>query len=149
MAGGTVEFAFPWGGDLQQLPNGDLAVVQDAYDNPAATIQRLEVLIMTNPTLRNEQTGQPIGRADDIFNDSYGSGARALVGELITDDVIAGIQARVAKAVSGDPGVAKIPAPIIDVQDLGNGKISLTISGQTTSGQPFTTPAWRLSPIGG
>lgn len=143
------ELKLPWNGDLVQLPNGDLATIQDTFDSPAATIQRLEVIVMMNPTLRNEQTGQPMGRADDLFNEKIGSGARALVGELATDDVVAGIQARVAKAISIDPGIAKVPAPVIDVQSDDDGKLWLTISGRTTSGQPFTTPAWALSPFGG
>lgn len=148
MASGTVEWQWPWNDDLVQLPNGDLATIQDTYDDPAATVQRLEVIVMMNPTLRDE-TGAAIGPADDLYNQDTGSGARALIGELADDDVVFNMRARVAKAISTDPGIAKVPAPVIDVQDQGDGTLTLQISGQTTSGQPFTTPAWPLTTIGG
>lgn len=148
MANGTVEWQWPWGGDLVQLPNGDIATVQDTYGSPDATIQRLEVLVMSIPTLKDDD-GNAIGRADDVFNPDYGSGAPALVGESITIDVISSMQSRIEKALKGDPGIAPVPAPVVSIVDGGGGALNVTISGNTTTGQPFTTPAFPLQTLGG
>lgn len=137
-----------WGGDLALTATGDLLKVVDTPTSVAATTQRLARIILTNPTLLDGY-GNPIGRPDDIFNPQFGSGARALIGEAITPQLISAMQTRILAAIAADPGIATNPAPSVVVQTdgTGDGLLYVSVTCYTIVGQIITLPSLPLLPF--
>lgn len=141
-----------YGGDFVLTAQGDVQLVSDSNASTVATTERLLRLLLTNPRLFGS-SGQPIGRPDDRFNPTYGSGVKALVGEPITQQLLFGIRTRILSALSQDPAVAANPAPTVNVTDQGGGFILITgdQSGNmcyTTTGQPITVPPQQIQILG-
>lgn len=145
---GNVEIALDYGGDFSLDEQGNIALVIDTYDNPAATQQRVTLMVMTNPTLYDDN-GTPIARADDMFNPTYGAGLRLAVGQDITPTLISGIRARIMAALAADPGIASVPAPTVDVTDEDNAILLVSISCDTVTGQSVTVNNLPLQVYGG
>lgn len=143
MAIGSIEVALDYGGDLVLAPNGDLALTQDTYDVGAATRQRMYRLILTNPTLY-DVNNKPIGRPDDLFHPTYGSGLQNAVGQPITDALLYQLQSQIASAIATDPGISQSPAPTVTVVDSGGGFVNVGVSVTTSSGQLVTIPSLPL-----
>jgi phage baseplate assembly protein W len=133
--------------DLQFTATGDLLVLIDTPGNPAASLQRLARIILTNPTIRDAY-GNPIGPPDDIFNPTFGSGARELIGQPLTGALVAELQGRIIAAIALDPNFATNPAPAVQVYTNGtngaDGRIYVAVQCSTVSGQIFTLPAMAL-----
>ncbi len=139
-----------YGGGLQLQPNGDLLKVIDTPGNPAATQQRLARIILTNPLIKDAY-GRPISRPDDLFNPTFGSGVRALVGEPVTPALTTQIQNQILMAIAQDPGIATNPAPVVTVLTDGNndGYVLVSVTCYTVTGQIVTTPSLSLQVNGG
>src|SRR5579875_2187933 len=101
---GSTEVALPCGGDFTQQPNGDLVLVTDTLDVPAATIQRIARLILTNARTFDGY-GNPVGRADDPLHPDWGSSARAMVGEPYTGAFVQALTAKILAALAADPSI--------------------------------------------
>jgi hypothetical protein len=126
-----------YGGDFILADNGDLLLAEDTVLDPEATLQRVMRLILTNAKIIDAD-GTPISEADDIFNDWYGSSIRALIGQMITPALLAGIKARILQALTTDPGLVQSPAPSISV--VAGPNASIIISGSVTLVTGNTAP---------
>ncbi len=145
---GNVELALEYGGDFTLDEQGNLALVIDTYDDPAATRQRITLLVMTNPTLY-DNSGTPIARPDDLFNPSWGAGLRLAVGQDITPTLTSAISARIIAALANDPGIATSPAPIVTVVDEGGGLMLVSVACDSIVGQSVTVNNIPLRVFGG
>lgn len=150
MASGAVEIdianGLGYGGDFSRTPDGDLLKAVDAPTNPAASVQRLNRIVLTTPVLIAAD-GTRIGRPDDLFNPTFGAGAGAMVGEPSVT-VVDGLRSRILNAIAADTSFASSPAPVVNVTDLGNGFVQVDISAQTTTGQLVTLPSMPLNVYG-
>lgn len=153
MATGSVEIGLGpngYGGDFALLANGDLALVQDAPGSPAATIQRLVRLILTNPRLQ-DRVGNQTGDPDDRSNPDYGSGMAVLaVGSNfpLAPAREATLRARIIKALLSDPHIASIPAPTVKVTaGTTPGQAIVNVSCTAITGQSIVLPSLPL-PLG-
>lgn len=145
---GNVEVALTYGGDFSLDEQGNLALVIDTFDTPAATQQRITLLVMTSPTLE-DQYGNPIAPPDDMFNPQWGGALRQAVGEDITPELISAITARIMRGLADDAGIAKSPSPTVTVTDQGNGLLFVTVECQTITGQSVTVNNIPLQVFGG
>lgn len=142
---GNVEVSLPAGGDFSLQPNGDLVLVIDVPNVVEATKQRIIRLILTNPRLQLAD-GQ-FTNPDDICNVNYGSGARALVGQPITDALERTLQARVFKGLSDDPTIASSPLPTVSVERTGTYTISVSVTCYAVTGEVIVIPSLALSAV--
>jgi hypothetical protein len=153
--GSRVEVAMTnggWGGDLVLTPTGDLALLQDTAQAAPATAQWVARLILTTPILF-DSSGNRISRADDMFNETFGAGVRALIGQPISPSLLNGIKSRILNAMAQNPEIAQNPPPPVNVSDMGNGFVLIQgdSSGNicyTVTGQAVPFPATPLQIIG-
>lgn len=141
-----LDLASGYGGDLSRTPDGDLLLAVDTPTYPAASIQRLARIIQTNPVVLGSD-GTPVGRPDDLFNPTFGSGARASIGEpslAVTDT----LQSHILAAIAADSSFAASPAPLVVVTDLGGGFVAVDVSVTTIAGQLVTLPSMTLAVYG-
>jgi hypothetical protein len=140
----AVEVQLSYGGDFTLTPTGDLAIVQDTPYIPAATIQRVLFLIQTNPAIPYTNS-QGTSAPDDIFNPTYGSGARLYVGRPTSQANIDAIQRNILNGLASDPFILQIPPPsvLIDV-DNPSGTTMVTVNFKTITGQNVTIPDVQL-----
>jgi hypothetical protein len=143
---GTIDIAAPYGGDISLTATGDLALVVDTPYASPATEQRMVRIIMTSPIL-TDQDGTPLGRPDDLFNPTLGAGLPALVGQDDTSDVEAALIARVLASCAADPGISSSPPPAVTISMDTNGTMTVAVSGQTITGQPFAVPSFPISTV--
>lgn len=139
---GSCEVALPAGGDIQLQPNGDWVLAQDTLATSDATEQRLIRLILTNARFVD-----PNGNAtmpDDICNPTYGSSARALVGQPMTDAIIGTLRANITSAISKDPTIAASPSPIVSVTRTATFTITVSVQVVTVTGQVVVIPSLAL-----
>lgn len=141
---GRVDLLKSYGGGLSLTATGDLAIVQDSFTSPAATIQRIEHLIQTNPRIK-DASGNFVTTPDDLFNPDWGGGSGTIVGEMVTDSLTHDIASRLQSALASDPYIAISPAPSISVTNVGGGFIQIDVSCSTISGQLVTVPSQKLS----
>lgn len=132
-----------WNGDFEIDATGDVVLVQDVQNNPAATQQRLYRLLMTNPRLF-DGSGNPISSGDDIFAPDYGAGVRALTGQMITPAFITSLQAHILKGLATDPGVAADPPPTVTITNVGNNIVQVDVSCNSITGEIVTLPSFKL-----
>lgn len=142
---GNVEVSLTAGGDFSLASNGDLVLAVDVPNDPAATEQRIIRLILTNPRIQLAD-GQ-FTTPDDICNTDYGSGARALVGQPITDSLERAFQARIFKALSEDPTIASSPVPTVLVTRTGTYTVSVSIKCFAVTGEVIVIPSLALSAV--
>jgi hypothetical protein len=131
---GAVELKKPYDGDLELTPNGDLALLQDTFENAPATEQRVEHAAFTSPTPLNAD-GVAIGRPDDLFHPDYGAGLPQFLGEPFTPALVARIQAQMLMALARDPNVAQSPSPSVSVIELASGEIEVLTTCTDLLGQ--------------
>lgn len=134
-----------WGGDLVLADNGDLLLAVDTLDNPVATQQRLLRLIMTNPAINDLSTGEPISEGDDLEFPWYGSGIRAEVGQMITTDLLARVQASVLTALGTDPFVVQSPSPVVTVTTDNKSYIFLSVQVTLNTKRTVTLPTLAIN----
>jgi hypothetical protein len=133
-----------WGADFSITSTGDLALLQDSPASPAATQQRVIRLIQYVPLILDD-AGNPITEPDDIFNTSYGSGARTLIGQNPVNDIISGMKNRILSGLALDPYITTFPTPVISiVAGPTNGIVTVSVSCMTTTGQPVTIPPQQI-----
>ena len=97
---------------------GHLLTVSDTPTYPYATVQRIQVLLLTSPRLIDVD-GTAQGRPDDYFNPDFGAGLAVAVGELPTQALADGITARIMSALAADPAIAQSPAPSVGIVSSG------------------------------
>jgi hypothetical protein len=110
--------ALLWGGDLSASPTGDIALVGGTTLGQQRVLRRL----LTNP-------------GDYIWHLQYGAGLAQFVGK--TCDVAA-INAAIRSQIFMESSVARLPEPVIDVQNAQNGSVYVYIryvDAQTTATQ--------------
>jgi hypothetical protein len=140
----AVEVKLTYGGDFELTPTGDLMIIQDTPYYPAATIQRVSFLILTNPAIPNIN-GVGTSAPDDIFHPDYGSGARAFVGRPSALANIDALQRNILQGLADDPFISQSPAPsVIFTQGSDPSQILVTVSFTTVSGQSVTIPDLQL-----
>jgi len=142
MAFSAAEASYIWGGDLAIAPNGDFVVLTGA----AALQQRVIQLIMTNAM---DVAYGPLGNKisllpDDLFNPTYGSSVRRLIGKNATQALLDEIQARILAAFTTDPNIATSPAPSVNVSAAGGHVVINEITVYDTSGKPVVIPTQAI-----
>jgi len=135
-----------WGADISIGPTGDFVVIQDTPGNPAASLQRLTRIILTNP-IGFDAYGNGISRPDDIFNPWLGSGARAAIGQPLTPALAAWLQNNILAAIAADSNFATSPAPVVTpyTDGTGSGQILLYVQAYTIQGEVAVLPAQALA----
>ncbi len=129
-----------WGSDYQLTATGDLALVQDTAQNPAATKQRVIRLIQMIP-LTKDDFGNILSAPDDMFYPNYGSGIRTLLGQNPLQTLINDIQTHILAALAQDPFIVAAPAPTVAVAlNTTQGFLTITVSCTAITGQPITIP---------
>jgi hypothetical protein len=139
----STEVALTFGGDWQTDPRGDLVLVQDTATAFPATIQRVIQIIFTNPR-RFDQSGNPVGRADDLFNPSYGAGTDQDVGQLATAGLLADLVSRIQAGLALDAGIASSPVPIVTATNPSYGTVLVKVEVWTVTGQYVPVPTQTL-----
>jgi hypothetical protein len=131
--------------DIVLTATGDFLVLVDTPTDPAASIQRLNRIVLTDP-LSYDADNNPAGRPDDLFNPWFGSGVRVAVGRPLTSALTAWIQNHVIAAIAADPNFSTIPAPSVTpyVDGTGDGQILLSITVSTMTGVIVVQPAQPL-----
>lgn len=143
---GSVEIALPAGGDFSQTPNGDLALVQDTATGTAATTQRIIRMILSNARvlLASGQYSMP----DDKVNSTFGSNARASVGQPLTSSLRGQLQAQIFDGLASMAEVASVPAPSVNVTaapQFGLYAVLVNVQCQTVTGEIVTIPSLSLT----
>ncbi len=144
----AVDVAQPWGQDFVLTANGDLALLSDSLTTPSATVQRVYRIILHTPRLLDD-SGIPVAPPDDWFNVDFGAMVSRSIGRNATDDVLAGIQARILAGIAADPGIAPTPSPTVTVTDAGGGFVLVHVACDTVVGVPIVIPGLRLQIAGG
>jgi hypothetical protein len=137
-----------WGGDFSVDATGDLVLATDILNAPTATQQRIYRLLMTNPRFF-DANNNPISFPGDLFASTYGSGIRALVGQMITPQLTALIQTQIVNALMSDPTIARSPAPVVTVTNVGSNTIQVSLTCTAVTGEVVTIPSFNLSTLGG
>lgn len=115
---GATDIACPYGGDVSFDSAGRLQTVRDIPGDPAATKQRIEVILMQSPR-PSDLEQNAIGRPDDLFNPDLGAGLRAIVGLRALSSLEAGVKSRTLKSLALDEAIAQAPAPTVSVTSSG------------------------------
>jgi hypothetical protein len=139
----VTDVAQPYGADFVLTYNGDLALIQDTLDTPAATIQQLIRLCLTNPVLQDVDA-LSIGRPDNLFDGNYGAGLPIAVGEPITPALANGIVARILAALANSPSVSQTPAPSVTAMQGAapfQNVLYVSVVCNTVSGQTVVIPS--------
>jgi hypothetical protein len=137
-----------WGGDLSVDVTGDLVLAQDVLNDPTATQQRIYRLLMTNPRFFDDNNN-PISFSNDLFAPAYGAGIRAQVGQMITPQLTSRIQYQIANALNSDPTIARSPAPVVTVTNVGSNTVQVSLTCTAVTGEVVTIPSFNLSTLGG
>lgn len=153
---GDVEALLTYGGDYSLDGSGDLAIVIDTPNNPAATAQRVLLGILTDPAMANV-TNTAISEPDDIFYWDYGSGARAYVGRNASTQNLAQLKANVLNFLAADSYIAVTPAATVtftqgDGTQYSIDTILMVVEFWTVYGQQVTLPSIPVNgnfPFGG
>lgn len=144
---GSVEFSISeggYGGDFELDPvTSDLLLVIDQPGNPAATLQRLTRLLLTNPRPRDVDQNA-IGLPDDLFHPDYGAGLGAAVGENFTPQLVNGMKARILAALANDPYISITPKPIVTISQSG-ALLTVSLSCYTVLGDPIVITQLPIS----
>jgi hypothetical protein len=139
----ATEAALQYGGDYTLTANGDLAIVQDTPFYPYATIQRVIFLILTNPRMNNI-LNTVVGTPDDLFNPTYGAGARAFVGRAngSSNPNVEALRNNILNALANDLFIQQNPKPTVTFSspDGFQSTVLCTVSFFTVSGQNVTIP---------
>jgi hypothetical protein len=136
-----------YGQDLQLSPSGGLLLADDSGTVATASQQRLVRIVMTAPRMF-DQSGTPIARGDDLFNQGFGAGLPALVDELVDQTVLFGIKTAILNAIAIDPNFSKTPAPQVTFSQPDPQTLLVFVAATTVSGQPVATPPIPLT-VGG
>lgn len=144
---GSVEFSLPWNGDFTLTDTGDIQLSADNSTAPNATIERITRLLLTSPTLF-DQNNAPIAQPDDLFHPTWGAGLRAYVGTNFTAALLQQIQAATLQQLRQDPGVAFQPTPIVTVTSPSLNTVTMTVQFWSPQGQPLALPTITISPNG-
>jgi hypothetical protein len=96
-----------WGGDFVLTAGGD---IQMAFDWDL-TRQSIERFILTSPQV-TQFNGDPVA-ADDIFEPTYGLGARLKVGQLYNSQTVDEIKQLLYQGILASPNVDQSQPPII------------------------------------
>lgn len=139
---GSVEIALPPLGDISQLSNGDLQLVADSPNVPAATIQRLTRLILTNARITDATSGIT-SMPDDLFNPSWGATIRGFVGAPI-DANINVMQGQILKALAKDPDISNVPAPMVLISQINAVTVGVQITCYALTGELITVPSLAI-----
>jgi len=99
--------ALLWGGDLSASLTGDLALAGDTTLGQQRVLRRL----LTNP-------------GDYIWHLEYGAGLAQFVGQPCN---VAAINATIRSQIFMEASVARLPEPVIDVQNDQNGSVYVYI----------------------
>lgn len=135
------EVLLTYGGDYQTDASGDLMTVQDTPQNPAATIQRVMFMILTNPAIGNASP-------DDMFNPPYGAGCRATLGRTATLNNIDAIQRNILNGLANDGLIATNPPPTVVPSVQSDSLVVVTVKFFTITGQAVTLPDLLVTPNG-
>jgi hypothetical protein len=142
---GSVDIAMTndgYGGVMLMTATGDVQLLIDTPNYPAATLQRVYRLILTSATLRDDE-GNAIAPADDLFNPEWGASLRERVGEMYSNTLAQQIVSSVTKALAQDPGIAESPAPVVTVTQA-VGAVLIDVDCTTKDGQQLTVPTATL-----
>jgi hypothetical protein len=129
---GSTDILCSYGGDISFDAFGKLQTVRDTPGNPAATQQRITVILMQSPRLFDLEQAA-VGRPDDLFHPDLGAGLRAIVGQRPMQSLEDGVKARVMSALSLDTAIAQSPAPIVTVTSNGP-YYTVSVTAFTASG---------------
>jgi hypothetical protein len=144
----AIEAALTYGGDFQFDATGDLLTIEDTPTNPAATVQRVIFLILTNPVIENI-LGTAVSEPDDIFFPKYGAGCRAYVGRPNTLSNVDAIQRNIMDGLLADPFISPNPRPTITITPQAYGSPSallIQVQFTTISGVNATVPDLLIGP---
>jgi phage baseplate assembly protein W len=99
--------ALLWGGDLSAGPTGDIALAAGSALGQQRVLRRL----LTNP-------------GDYIWQLQYGAGLAQFIGNVCN---VAAIRSTIRSQIFRESAVARVPEPVIDVQDAQNGSVYVYI----------------------
>jgi hypothetical protein len=102
-----------WGNDLNVSPSGDLALA----NSTDTTQQQILRGLLTNAALF-DRAGNPLATADYSDHPDFGASLPRRIGSTLN---VNEIRALVRSIVVSFPGVARTPAPVIDVIPFNNG----------------------------
>jgi hypothetical protein len=100
-----------WGGDFLLTAGGDLQMASD-WD---LTRQAIERFILTSPQV-TQFNGDPVP-ADDLFEPTFGLGARLKVGQLYNNQTIDEIKQILYQGILASPNVDQSQPPIISFRN--------------------------------
>jgi|SRR6185312_159300 len=133
MSVGYAELALNYGGTFGVTEQFDLAIVVDTRDDPAATSQWVELMLGTNPR-QYDTNGNPAQCGDDLCNQSFGGGCRAMVGQLLTNELINERAATILKLCNENPQISATPTPSVSVAEIEPGLAQVLVECYTISG---------------
>jgi len=108
-----------FGNDIQLSATGDIAPIDDTIKGQQRILRRL----LTNPN-QTDANGNPIAAGDYIWHPTYGAGLPSYVGQIIN---VPKITALIRSQILLEECVAKMPAPVINLEAIANG-LSCTIT---------------------
>lgn len=129
----AVDILLPYGGDMQWSSLGAPVLVKDTPNDPAATQQQLEALVMLTPRLLDVD-GVAIGRPGNMSYPDRGGGLPVMVGLNPLPKYINAMIARIQRGLATNGNVAASPAPTVTTSSVGPA-LGVFISCQRTNGQ--------------
>ncbi len=138
---GTVEWALEYGGDYQVDATGAPVLVYDAPGDPAATDQRIGIMLRMTPSYTDDE-GVPFA-ADDVNFPAYGAGLTVRVDELWSPQLEADITTDIVNSLSDDPGLDPSVAPTV-VFETEDPLYAPTVTYQTVAGDYATLPSFNV-----
>jgi hypothetical protein len=133
-----------WGGDFQVDATGDLVLVQDANNNPAATTQRVYRMLMTSPRQVDPDTGDPVSIPDDLFAPGYGGGLRVHVGKMITPGLIGEIESDIEAGLQTEDTIDNSQPPSVAITRPANNLLQIALECDTVTGEVVSVPSFPL-----
>lgn len=112
-----------YGADLDLGAGGGLLYVDGLTESQQHIIKRL----LTNP-------------GDDIWNPTYGAGLGQFIGQPVNETAITNV---VRSQIFQELSVAQVPEPVVTVNQVGGGVVSVTIKytdADTGQNQTLTVP---------
>ena len=137
-----------WGGDLTIDATGDIVLVSDQPNNPAASLQRIYRNLMTNARIFDDN-GNPASSPNDLFAPGFGGSLRALTGQMMTPTLVGEIESNILNGLQQDPTIATSPSPTVTVQNAGSNVVQISLSCESITGETITLPSFPLSLTGG
>lgn len=122
-----------WGGKLVLSSRADIQLSYDRPDDPRATMEYVNRLLMTTSRLI-DGSGRPITGGDDPYHPDFGASLRTRVDMTSTASFVTSIQRHVYQGLTSSPLIRRNPPPQVIVQVIDPYTVRVSLIFETAGG---------------